>query len=169
MHKTLTLTTAVLLFTAVAHASPPTAREMLAIAREAQVTPAPQTPAELVHDLRAVLHHAGFQVKRAERGIPGSAAFVAHIERIDYQRQGVCPAALKGFDALGDFLSTTLDGWHARHATGSGLWVWRTRSESVTLWYTLLPCQTAAGPQHPARASLVIARYSPPTTVPAGR
>ncbi len=159
MHKTLTLTTAVLLLSAgaVAHASSPTAREMMNVAREAQ---APQTPAELVHDLRVVLHHAGFHVVHAERGIPGRAGFVHVVERVDYQRKGVCPKELRGFDVLRDYLSTSFDGWGAVHPAGSATWIWRDpiADESVTLWYA--PARCGARPGARAAGTLVIAHYN---------
>ncbi len=168
MRKTLTLTAAlaaVLLAGATAHASTArTARDMIATAREAAAAPPPppQTPAALVHDLRAVLHHAGFQPKRAEHGIPGRAPFIHEIERIVYKRQGLCHDPFKGFDAIGDYLSLSLAGWGAVHHSGSSLWIWRERSadESVTLWYT--PSRCSARAWREASVSLVIAHYTPP-------
>ena len=173
MHKTFPLTAAALAVGLLlaggpaAHASSPTAHEMIGIAREAQaaqaapVAPAPQTPAALMHDLRAVLHHAGFQAKRAERGIPGRVDFVRSIERIDYHRPRICAHELRGFDPIGDYLSTSVSGWGAVHRTGSSLWVWRdaTAAESVTLWYS--PARSTRAWRE-ARASLVIAHYTPP-------
>ena len=163
MRKTLTfiaplaLTAGLLAAGPAAHAAPAPAR--------AAMTP-PSTPTELVHDLRAVLHHAGFQAKRAERGIPGRVDFVRSIERIDYHRPGICAQELHGFDPILDYLSTAIDGWGAAHHSGSPLWIWRdaTAAESVTLWYR--PARCSARALREARASLVIAHYTPPAAQP---
>lgn len=130
------------------------------------LTITPQTPAALMHELRAVLHHAGFQAQRAERGIPGRVDFVRSIERIDYHRPGICAQELHGFDPILDYLSTAIDGWGAAHHSGSPLWIWRdaTAAESVTLWYR--PARCSARALREARASLVIAHYTPPAAQP---
>ena len=160
MRKTLTVIAPLALIAGLLAAGP-TAHAAPAPARAA-MTP-PSTPAQLVHDLRAVLHRAGFRVVHAERGIPARVGFVRSIERTDYRQPGICAPQLRGFDPILDYLSTAIDGWGAAHHHGSSLWVWRDASadESVTLWYS--PARCSARAWREANLSLVIAHYTPPS------
>ena len=136
-----------------AHAAPAPAR--------AAMTP-PSTPAELVHDLRAVLLHAGFRAWLAHQGIPGRAPFIRAVEWINYSRPPIRAHVLGGFDPLYDYLSTSLARWGGAHRPGRLDWVWRDSAvdESVTLIY-----QPAGGGARRPRpeAELIIVHYTPPT------
>lgn len=193
MRKTtlITLTLAGLLLAgSAAHASSPSVRKMIALARAAQETssgwalvsageraaaraaqeaPAehtipPRSPAELVHDVKAVLHHAGFRPERAERGIPGRAPFIHNIEWIEYTRPALCGPAMGGFDPLRDYLAVRLGQWGAAH-TGDR-WAWRDPAAdvSVALWYARGRCHPRrhGGSLRPAEVRLTVVHYTLP-------
>jgi hypothetical protein len=131
---------------------------LVAVGEQAAARAAQEAPSELVHDVKSVLRDAGFRPERAERGIPGRAPFIARIERIAYSRPALRDPQLGGFDAIGNYLRTTLDTWDA--ARVGDRWTWIIDSdESMTLTYH------AAGHGRPsarrAWAELVVVHYTP--------
>lgn len=137
-----------------AHAAPAPAR--------AAMTP-PSTPTELVHDLRAVLRHAGFRPAGFVGGSPpASVRYIRSFIRLMY-RQPADPLLnwQVGIDPLQDYLATSLAPWGATR-TGDR-WVWSDPAvdESVTLDYQ--PAGVGARALPGPEAELVIVHYTPPT------
>ena len=134
------------------------------------LTITPQTPAALVRDLRAVLHHAGFKLVAGVGGDPpASVHYIRAFDRLTF----IAPArrllsAQVGIDPLRDYLSTELTILRATRV--GSRWIWRDTAadESVTLVYqpaVANPWRALPRPE----AELIIVHYTPPHVLLAAR
>lgn len=123
----------------------------------------PQTPAELVHDLRGMLHHAGFRQTGGVGGDPpASVRYIQSFNRLMFAAPGDRLLSWQvGLDPLRDYLSTTLARWGATRV--GSRWIWRdpAADESVTLWYQPAGVGVRALPR--PEVELIIVHYSPPS------